>query len=1033
MIPIVAALTLVLQQYPMDARQYSTPPSGDTIGYWQQRVHYRIVARLDEARGVLRGEGLLTYVNNSPDTLRELYVHQFLNAFRPGSKWSAADAREGRVRFQNLDDPDYAYERFTATPTIGNVPVRPEYPGAPDSTVVRLALPHPLAPRDSLLVTFEWEARPSTLPRRQGRRGRSFDFAQWYPRVAVYDRGGWAPNPLVPAGEFYGEFGAYDVTLVVPNDQVIGATGVPVDGDPGWERARIGGAVYGAASAYGAVPERAAPEVPGGFRRVRFYAERVHHFAWSASPDYRYEGGVYVRERGGAGAGVWFPTWDTVAVHVLYRPGDDSTWGGGVAVERTITALRWLESVYGPYGYPQMTNLHRIEGGGTEFPMMMMNGSASQSLILHEGGHVFTHGILANNEWRSGWLDEGLTSYQTAWFSRSTPQDRPRMGDPATSGRSPPGRGYAARGVRPDPSFAARLAQQRLVHTGRAEPIGTPAHEFNEFAVYNAMIYGRAEIMYGALRETLGDSAFSGFLRDYYRRWAFKHVDEVAMRTTAERAAPSMVLGWFFEQWVRRVGNVDYALGRMTSQQNSDGSWDTRVWVERRGDYLHAMPLGVRTADGWEVTRLDAQADDAYHYARTTSRPLAVRLDPYLATFDWDRRNDVAAGAFGVPGRRQMVFDWPFLDQVASDRQVAAIGPWAMPGAAGGLALGFRIRSNYQGWIDRVDAGFATSIGLPDRDAVTSRAGRWRNLWLTWDNPVLGGSRPVVGARAAGWYVDDAVRVDVAKTWDVSRFTIGTQRTRTLGLTALVTNGLAYLDPVRWEDGGLYELSVTDSSTSAASRVIDRLRVQLAGGLRTPPGVNFASTGTYVRLAAEVPWRLVLDGGAWEPGIRGFVGFSSSDTPLQRKLRLAALDPVETFGNHFLRSSGSPLAEEDARFTPRGNGGLRGYDPRVTVKEIMAVNVDLSRRLAEMRWGGTQLELRANVFADAANVTFAEGDDEEIVGDAGVGLGLRGNIFDRRLDVRFDMPIYLSSPELAIAGKGTGKGVAWRWTISTGR
>src|SRR5919108_3026558 len=129
----------------------TTPPSGDTVGYWQQRVGYRIVATLDESAQRLRARGELTYVNNSPDTLREMYVHQYLNAFRPGSKWSAADRREGRVRFQNLREPDYGYERFTAPPTVNGVAVRVEYPGAPDSTVARLVLPHPLAPRDSLV------------------------------------------------------------------------------------------------------------------------------------------------------------------------------------------------------------------------------------------------------------------------------------------------------------------------------------------------------------------------------------------------------------------------------------------------------------------------------------------------------------------------------------------------------------------------------------------------------------------------------------------------------------------------------------------------------------------------------------------------------------------------------------------------------------------------------------------------------------------------------------------------------------------
>src|ERR687886_2703873 len=240
-----ALLLLALQQ-----GSFTTPPSGDTVGYWQQRITYRVVATLDETAQRLRARGELAYVNNSPDTLREMYVHQYLNAFRPRSKWSAIDRREGRVRFQNLRDPDYGYERFTAPPLIGGTPVTVEYPGAPDSTVARFALPRPLAPGDSVTVTFEWDARPSTVPRRQGRRGRQWDFAQWYPKVAVYDRGGWEENPLEPAGELYGEFGTYDVTLYLPEDQVMGATGVPVAGDPGWERARRWGTVTLGADAY---------------------------------------------------------------------------------------------------------------------------------------------------------------------------------------------------------------------------------------------------------------------------------------------------------------------------------------------------------------------------------------------------------------------------------------------------------------------------------------------------------------------------------------------------------------------------------------------------------------------------------------------------------------------------------------------------------------------------------------------------------------------------------------------------------------
>src|SRR5687768_13454853 len=90
----------------------SSPPTGDTTGYWQQRVEYSIVAHLDEGLGGVTAQGRLKYVNNSPDTLREMYFHQYLNAFKAGSMWSASDSRENRERFQNLSEPNYGYERF---------------------------------------------------------------------------------------------------------------------------------------------------------------------------------------------------------------------------------------------------------------------------------------------------------------------------------------------------------------------------------------------------------------------------------------------------------------------------------------------------------------------------------------------------------------------------------------------------------------------------------------------------------------------------------------------------------------------------------------------------------------------------------------------------------------------------------------------------------------------------------------------------------------------------------------------------------
>ena len=150
LVPFFAALLLqTAYQQPGAVKNpaESSPPSGDTIGYWQQHVRYRIVARLDEPAMRLQSRGELVYVNNSPDTLREMYFHQYLNAFRPDSKWSAVDEHENRVRFQDLTDPNYGYERFTQAPVVNGIPVIVDYPGSPDSTVVHFRLPTPLAPR----------------------------------------------------------------------------------------------------------------------------------------------------------------------------------------------------------------------------------------------------------------------------------------------------------------------------------------------------------------------------------------------------------------------------------------------------------------------------------------------------------------------------------------------------------------------------------------------------------------------------------------------------------------------------------------------------------------------------------------------------------------------------------------------------------------------------------------------------------------------------------------------------------------------
>ncbi len=572
----------------------ATPP--EDYGF-RQGVDYRIEAILDEFSNTLRARARLRYTNNSPNTIDTLWIHQHLNAFRPNSAWAERELRFGEWRFQKQGPDDHAYERFKRV-TVDEEEVRPAYRGSPDSTVAALPLPEPLEPGATIIVMMDWVARPSTIPRRQGRRGRHYDFAQWYPRIAVYDEDGWHPHPLLPQGEFFGEFASYDVTLDVAADQIIGATGVPVEGDPGWETAEGPGSrevnyqreayPWSAAEPLGLLEKR--PE--RGRKRIRWRAEDVHHFAWSADPEFKYEGSEH----------------EGTAVHVLYQSGAPD-WDSGVVLVRAIRSLTWLEETFGEYPYPQLTLLHRLEDGGTEFPMLVMNGGASQGLIAHEVTHQYAHAILANNEWRDAWLDEGFTSFLTTWFFEDHGVQERWWGTM---------------------EFAASWSPAL-----EARPVATPAADFPNMQVYSLMSYTKGSIIFRMLREYIGRQRFREALRVYYERNRLSHVSEEDLREAVELAS-GQDLSWFFEQWLHTSARLDYSLGEVVTKMDSDGWWRTKVEVFRDGQAW--MPVTLRV--GTVQRQLDSEQRYQVVEITTAEEPTTVELDPQRVLLDSNLSNN---------------------------------------------------------------------------------------------------------------------------------------------------------------------------------------------------------------------------------------------------------------------------------------------------------------------------------------------------------------------------------------------------------
>ena len=778
---------------------------GSGRGYWQQRLEYDITARLDESRGVLSGTQQVRYHNHSPDTLRTISFHLYLNAFRPGSRWADADSAEGRRRFNDLTDPHYAYNRIANVSVVtggqaagrpvgpadgraggtaagrtggpGDLALTPIYPFAPDSTIVRFVLPEAVPPGGVFTVRLDWEARPSTLPRRQGRRGRHYDFAQWYPRVVAYDRYGWQEHPLYPAGEFYGDFGEFRVTLDVPEDQVVGATGVPVCGDPGWRAANRNpsGAVEYGRDAYGAV---ACPEGPAepGRKRIGWVAKDVHHFAISMNPAYRYESGRY----GG------------VLVHVLYQPGDEPSWGGGIAVGRTVEALRWLDGLFGPYPWPQITNLHRIEGGGTEFPMMVMDGSAGLGLILHEVGHNYLMGILANKEWMEGWLDEGFTSFQTSWYAER------------------------ATGESEYPSLEHAMLLWDL--DGWSQSMTRPAETFRNFATYNTMTYDRGELFFHQLRAILGDSTMRAVLRAYYDRWKLRHVDEAAFRDVAEEVS-RRDLRTFFAQWLHSTVLYDYAVGRVKTSRRPGGSalgtgrsalgdsaeWVTRIEVVRKAPGVFPVTVVVRSREDSAITRVDGFAEREWVELRTRGRPRDVEVDPEVVAHDWNRLNNRRRRGllgFRETPRTRVHLDRVFSQPVRRDGLTLALLPTLWYNDEGGLTLGLRGRSDYLGRFEQNSA----SLSLETRRLADGES-RPGGAFFRWRNPVQW-YRPRVSQQLEAYWVEGRAGLAASGERDLSRRRTGGTR-RAIGAEArwLVTTDSDYLEPALWDAGGTVEAS----------------------------------------------------------------------------------------------------------------------------------------------------------------------------------------------------------------------------------
>jgi len=597
-----------------------------SVHAWQQRVHYTMRITLEPANHSYTGSQRLVYTNNSPDTIREVYYHLFYEAFKPGSMMDQRDSTlpDSYLGIRRLDQSEQGVVAVQSLAQEGTT-LRWKV----EETTLHATLAHPIPPGGSTTLDMEWITQIPRLTRRGGwlsSEGIEYSMAQWYPKLAEYDRAGWHNDEYV-SREFYGVFGTFDVDITLPGRYIVGATGTlqnPQEVGCGYELGAVDTTIL-----YPATGE--------GTKTWRFHADDVHDFAWTADPDYVHQ---IARANG-------------VTIHALYARDLADLWRDVGPWSRAIMA--YFSKRFGPYLWPSFT-VAQGGDGGMEYPMLIMiTGNRTPvslaGVIAHEMGHQWYYGMMANNEIEEAWMDEGFAQYLTAEARR----DLFGLGEPRTNPYQGLERIVYPWTPRP---WAHAEAFYNLAENGYDEPLSTWHDHFREGATAGTVYYS-GETTLRMLQSMVGDSLFDDGMQRYHAAWHFRHPSMRDFERSMEEAT-GLRLDWFFHQWIlNTTRRVDYAVDNVESSRDGDG-YTTRLAMSRRDDGLMGFDVTLRYEDGSSTTahvspeiwtkpgvefNLPRWTWMQRNYSavfRTPKRVVRAEIDTALKMLDIDRTNNSA-------------------------------------------------------------------------------------------------------------------------------------------------------------------------------------------------------------------------------------------------------------------------------------------------------------------------------------------------------------------------------------------------------
>nr|WP_315160826.1 M1 family metallopeptidase [uncultured Flavobacterium sp.] len=528
--------------------------------YWQQHVDYKMEVAMDVKNYQYKGNQELVYTNNSPDTLRKVYYHLFNNAFQPGSEMDAriqsikdpdsrmvnkvkVDGKEVKEsRIKTLKPNEIGYLRISNFKQDGVVATAKEV-----GTILEVTLAKPILPHSKTTFTLDFEGQVPVQIRRSGRNnaeGIELSMTQWYPKIAEFDFEGWHADPYI-AREFHGVWGNFDVQITIDKNYILGGSGYLLN------KNEIG---------YGYQDEGVVVTLPKKTKTLtwHFNAPMVHDFAWAADKNY-----IHDVVKGP----------NDVDLHFLYKNDSKIIENWKKAEPKIVAIMALFNKTVGDYPYKQYSIIQGGDGGMEYAMCTLILGQGALDglvgLIAHEMGHSWFQHILASNESKHGWMDEGFTSYLEDFATNEIAENK--VENPFTGAY----KGYFS-----------------MVNSGKELPQGTHADRFDENRVYSITSYSKGEIFLTQLSYLIGKENLDKTLRRYYQEFKFKHPTPNDIKRTAERVSGAE-LDWYLTDWTLTTNTIDYGI-----KEVKENAGQTTVVLERIGRMPMPIDVLVEYTDG---------------------------------------------------------------------------------------------------------------------------------------------------------------------------------------------------------------------------------------------------------------------------------------------------------------------------------------------------------------------------------------------------------------------------------------------------